>query len=101
MEHPQRLKISIRKVLGASIQSVLLLVSKDFLLLVGIAFLISVPVTWWAMHNWLQDFAYRINIQWWVFALAGIIAILISALTVSFQAIKAAVANPVDSLHSE
>jgi len=88
-------------VLGASIQNVLLLVSKDLLLLVGIAFLISVPVTWWAMHNWLQDFAYRVNIQWWVFLLAGSIAILISALTISFQAIKAAVANPVKSLRTE
>jgi putative ABC transport system permease protein len=98
----QRTKeIGIRKVLGASVQNVLLLVSKDFLLLVGIAFLISVPVTWWAMHNWLQDFAYRIHIQWWVFLLAGSIAILISAFTISFQAIKAAIANPVDSLRSE
>lgn len=98
----QRTKeIGIRKVLGASVQNVLLLVSKDFLLLVGIAFLISVPVTWWAMHNWLQDFAYRVNIQWWVFLLAGSIAILISAFTISFQAIKAALANPVKSLRTE
>jgi putative ABC transport system permease protein len=98
----QRTKeIGIRKVLGASIQNVLLLVSKDLLLLVGIAFLISVPVTWWAMHNWLRNFAYRVNIQWWVFLLAGSIAILISALTISFQAIKAAVANPVKSLRTE
>ncbi len=98
----QRTKeIGIRKVLGASVQNVLLLVSKDFLILVGIAFLISVPVTWWAMHNWLQDFAYRIDIHWWVFLLAGIIAILISVITISFQAVKAAVANPVKSLRSE
>jgi putative ABC transport system permease protein len=98
----QRTKeIGIRKVLGASVKSVLLLVSKEFLLLVGIAFIISVPVTWWAMHVWLQDFAYRIHIAWWVFVVAGIIAILISALTISFQAIKAAVANPVKSLRSE
>ena len=94
-------EISIRKVLGASVQNVLLLVSKDFLMLVGIAFLISVPITWWAMHEWLQDFAYRINIHWWVFALAGMIAILISVLTISFQAIKAAIANPVKSLKTE
>ncbi|HEY5406482.1 MAG TPA: ABC transporter permease, partial [Ginsengibacter sp.] len=80
---------------------VLLLVSKEFLLLVGIAFLISIPVTWWAMHEWLKDFAYRINISVWVFAIAGIIAILIALLTVSFQAIKAAVANPVKSLRTE
>jgi putative ABC transport system permease protein len=98
----QRTKeIGIRKVLGASIQNVVLLVSKDFLLLVGIAFIISIPVTWWAMHNWLQDFAYRINIQWWVFVLGGIVAMLISVLTISFQAIKAAIANPVESLRSE
>jgi putative ABC transport system permease protein len=98
----QRTKeIGIRKVLGASVQSVLLLVSKEFLFLVGIAFIISVPVTWWAMHVWLQDFAYRISIAWWVFVIAGIIAILISAFTISFQAIKAAIANPVKSLRSE
>ncbi len=94
-------EISIRKVLGASVQNVLLLVSKDFLLLVGIAFFISIPVTWLAMHKWLQDFAYRINIHWWVFAIAGMIAILISVLTISFQAIKAAIANPVKSLKTE
>jgi len=80
---------------------VLLLVSKEFLLLVGIAFIISVPVTWWAMHVWLQDFAYRINISWWVFVVAGIVAILIALLTVSFQAVKAAIANPVKSLRTE
>ena len=98
----QRTKeIGIRKVLGASVQSVLLLVSKEFLLLVGIAFIISVPVTWWAMHVWLQDFAYRIHISVWVFIIAGIAAILIALLTVSFQAIKAAVANPVKSLRTE
>ncbi|MGN6602780.1 MAG: ABC transporter permease, partial [Ginsengibacter sp.] len=98
----QRTKeIGIRKVLGASVQSVLLLVSKEFLLLVGIAFLISIPVTWWAMHSWLQDFAYRINISVWVFAIAGVIALLIGVLTVSFQAMKAALANPVKSLRTE
>ncbi|HEU5052471.1 MAG TPA: ABC transporter permease [Hanamia sp.] len=98
----QRTKeIGIRKVLGASVQNVLLLVSKEFLLLVGIAFLISIPVTWWAMHSWLQDFAYRININVWVFALAGVIAFLIAVLTVSFQAMKAALANPVKSLRTE
>lgn len=98
----QRTKeIGIRKVLGASVQNVLLLVSKEFLLLVVIAFIISVPVTGWVMHSWLQDFAYRISISVWVFAAAGITAILIALLTVSFQAIKAAVANPVKSLRSE
>jgi putative ABC transport system permease protein len=98
----QRTKeIGIRKVLGASVKNVLLLVSKEFLLLVCIAFIISVPVTWWAMNTWLQDFAYRINISVWVFAIAGITAILIALLTISFQAIKAAIANPVKSLRSE
>lgn len=94
-------EIGIRKVLGASVQNVFLLVSKDFLLLVCIAFIFSIPVTWWAMHNWLQDFAYRINIAWWVFAAAGLTALLIALLTVSFQAIKAAIANPVKSLRTE
>ena len=98
----QRTKeIGIRKVLGASVQNVLLLVSKEFLLLVGIAFIISIPVAWWAMHSWLQDFAYRIHISWWIFTIAGIVAILIALITISFQAIKAAVANPVKSLRTE
>ena len=94
-------EIGIRKVLGASVQQVLLLVSKEFLLLVGIAFLISVPVTWWAMHEWLKDFAYRINIGTGVFVGAGLSAILIAFFTISFQAIKAAIANPVKSLRTE
>jgi putative ABC transport system permease protein len=98
----QRTKeIGIRKVLGASVQNVLLLVSKEFLLLVGIAFIISIPVAWWAMHSWLQDFEYRIHISWWIFAIAGIVAILIALITISFQAIKAAIANPVKSLRTE
>ena len=94
-------EIGIRKVLGASVQQVLLLVSKEFLLLVGIAFIISVPVTWWAMHEWLKDFAYRINIGTGVFVAAGLAAILIAFFTISFQAIKAAIANPVKSLRTE
>jgi putative ABC transport system permease protein len=98
----QRTKeIGIRKVLGASVKTVLLLVSKEFLLLVGIAFLISIPVTWWAMHAWLQDFAYRINISVWIFTLAGIAVILIALITISFQAIKAAITNPIKSLRTE
>jgi len=94
-------EIGIRKVLGASAQQVLLLVSKEFLLLVAISFLISVPVTWWAMHEWLKDFAYRINIGPGVFVAAGLSAILIAFCTISFQAIKAAIANPVKSLRTE
>jgi putative ABC transport system permease protein len=94
-------EIGIRKVFGASVQQVLLLVSKEFIILVAIAFVIAVPVTWWGMHQWLQDFAYRVTISWWVFAVAGIMALVIALLTVSIQAIKAAIANPVKSLRAE
>jgi putative ABC transport system permease protein len=94
-------EIGIRKVLGASINQVLVLLSKEFLLLVSLAFLISIPLTWWVMHNWLNNFAYRINISWWIFATGGILAVLITLITISFQSIKAAVANPVNSLRSE
>jgi len=75
--------------------------SKDFLQLIGISILIATPVAWWAMSKWLQSFAYRVNISWWMFALAGIITICIAMITVSFQAIKAGVANPVKSLRTE
>jgi len=98
----QRIKeIGIRKVLGASIGSIVTLLSKDFLKLVLIAAIIAFPISWWAMKNWLADFAYRINIHWWVFLIAGAIAVLIALGTVSYQAIKAAVVNPVKSLRSE
>ncbi|HET7115248.1 MAG TPA: ABC transporter permease [Hanamia sp.] len=98
----QRTKeIGIRKVLGASVSNVWAMLSKDFLKLVLIAALIAFPAGWWAMNKWLQSFAYRIHISWWVFVIAGLTAILIALITVSFQAVKAAVANPVDSLRSE
>jgi putative ABC transport system permease protein len=98
----QRTKeIGIRKVLGASIVSIASLLSGDFLKLVVIAAIIAFPLAWWAMHQWLQDFAYRININWLVFVSAGLAAIFIALITVSFQAIKAAMANPVTSLRSE
>jgi putative ABC transport system permease protein len=87
--------------LGASVNQVLFLLSKKFLSLVCIAFVISIPLTWWAMHNWLNNFAYRISINWWVFLMAGLLAVLIALLTISFQAVKAALANPVKSLRTE
>ncbi|SFP66794.1 ABC transporter permease [Parafilimonas terrae] len=98
----QRVKeIGVRKVLGANTGSIVTLVSKEFLKLVLIAAVIAFPVAWYAMHSWLQDFAYRINIQWWVFIIAAIVAAFIALITVGFQAIKAAMANPVQSLRSE
>ncbi len=98
----QRVKeIGVRKVLGASTTTIVSLLSKDFLKLVLIAAVIAIPVAWYAMHNWLQDFAYRINIHWWVFVIAAIAAALIALITVGMQAIKAATANPVKSLRTE
>jgi putative ABC transport system permease protein len=94
-------EIGVRKVLGASVLQVMVLITKEFLKLVLIAFVIAVPATWWAMSKWLEDFAYRTNMSWLVFGVAGIIVLLIAAFTVSFQAIKAALANPVKSLRSE
>jgi putative ABC transport system permease protein len=98
----QRTKeIGIRKVLGASVSNIVNLLSKDFLRLVAISALIAFPVAWFSMHKWLQDFAYRIGVSWWVFVAAAILAALIAILTISFQAIRAAVANPVKSLRTE
>ncbi|HVX26726.1 MAG TPA: ABC transporter permease [Parafilimonas sp.] len=94
-------EISVRKVLGASVQGIVQMLSKDFIKLVAIAFIIATPLAWWAMNNWLQGFAYRINISWWIFILAGLGAVCIALITVSFQAIRAAVANPVKSLRTE
>jgi putative ABC transport system permease protein len=94
-------EIGIRKVLGASIGSIVALLSTEFLKLVFIAAFIAFPLAWWAMNNWLQDFEYRVLIKWWVFPLAGLVALLIALLTVSFQAIKAALMNPVKSLRTE
>jgi putative ABC transport system permease protein len=94
-------EIGVRKVLGASVSGIVALLSKDFLKLVLIAFVIATPLSWIFMNKWLEDFAYRINIGWWVFAIAGMIALLIALITVSFQAIRAAIANPVKSLRTE
>jgi len=98
----QRVKeIGIRKVLGANISDIVALISKDYLWLVIIAFVIATPIAWYAMDKWLQNYAYRTNIQWWVFGLTGVAAIFISFFTISLQSIKAAIANPVKSLRSE
>jgi putative ABC transport system permease protein len=94
-------EIGIRKVLGASSVNITTMLSAEFLKLVLIAILIAFPLTWFAMHKWLQAFAYRVDMQWWVFLLAGITAMLIAIVTISFQSIKAALANPVKSLRSE
>jgi putative ABC transport system permease protein len=94
-------EIGIRKVLGASAGNIVRMLSVDFLQLVLVASLLAFPLAWWAMHTWLQDFAYRVNISWWVFAIAGIASVIIALATISFQAIKAALANPVKSLRTE
>jgi putative ABC transport system permease protein len=98
----QRIKeVGIRKVLGASVSSVVYLFSKEFVILIAIAFVIASPIAWYFMNNWLRDYVYRINISWWIFLVGGSVAITIALATVSFQAIKAANANPVKSLRTE
>lgn len=98
----QRIKeIGIRKVLGASVSGIVVMLSKDFVKLVLIAIVISSPIAWWAMNTWLEDFAYRIHIAWWMFALAGLLTVFLALFTVGGQAIRSALANPVDSLRDE
>lgn len=98
----QRLKeVGIRKVLGASIQSIVYLFSREFILLISVAFIIACPITWYFMHDWLQQYAYRTSLSWWVFAGAGVVAMLIALATISFKALKAALGNPVASLRTE
>lgn len=94
-------EIGIRKVMGASVLRIMTMLSKDFMKLTLLAALLASPLAWWAMHNWLNNFAYRIEINLWLFVAAGLIAVLIALLTVSIQALKAARANPVDSLRDE
>ena len=98
----QRVKeVGIRKVLGATTGNVVYLFSKEFLLLIAIAFTIATPIAWLSMNQWLQGYVYRINISWWFFATGGLAAVVIALSTISFQAIKAAIANPVKSLRAE
>ena len=98
----QRTKeIGIRKVLGASVPNIVTMLSTDFIKLVLISFVIATPIAWWFMNKWLQDFAFRIDLSWWIFALTGIVALLIAFFTLSFQAIRAAISNPVKSLRTE
>jgi len=98
----QRTKeIGVRKVLGASIPNIVSLLSANFLKPVAIAMFIAFPVAWYVMNNWLQDFAYKIDIEWWMFAMAGLLTIAIALLTVSYQSIKAALSNPVKSMRTE
>ena len=98
----QRIKeVGIRKVLGATATSIVYLFSKEFIILISIAFLIATPLAWYFMNKWLQDYVYRIDISWWIFIAGGVASIIIALATVSFQAIKAAVSNPVESLRTE
>jgi len=98
----QRTKeIGVRKVLGASIPNIVTLISKDFLKLVLVAFVIATPIAYYLMSKWLEDFAYKTDLSWWIFALAGIVSLVIAFLTVSYQAIRAALMNPVKSLKTE
>jgi predicted permease len=94
-------EIGVRKVLGASVTGITILLSKDFIKLVSISCLVAFPVAWWIMHDWLHNYQYRITISWWIFLAAGILAILIALITISFQSVKAAIANPVKSLRTE
>jgi ABC-type antimicrobial peptide transport system permease subunit len=98
----QRIKeVGIRKVLGATAGNIVYLFSKEFIILIAIAFAIATPIAWYYMQQWLQDYAYRTSVSWWVFAAGGLAAIIIALATISFQAVKAAMANPVTSLRAE
>jgi putative ABC transport system permease protein len=101
MSEQRTKEIGVRKVLGATVTNIISMLSKDFLRLVFISFVFAMPLAWWAMNTWLQDFAYRIHISWWVFAAAGAAALFIALITVSSQALKAALSNPIKSLRTE
>jgi len=94
-------EISIRKVLGASVADITTMLSKDFIKLILIAVVIATPIAWYYMEHWLQDFAYRTRISWWIFALSALVAVIIALVTISFQSIRAAIANPITSLRTE
>ena len=98
----QRTKeIGVRKVLGASVAGITGMLAKDFLKVVAVSFLIAAPLAWWTMRQWLADFTYRVDVQWWIFLAAGTVAIAVAFLTVGFQSVRAALANPVQSLRSD
>jgi putative ABC transport system permease protein len=101
MAEQRNKEIGVRKVLGATVENIVRLLSRDFVILIGVAFVIAVPLGWYGMHKWLDNFAYRIPLSWWIFAFAGLLVLGIALLTVSFQAIRAAVSNPVKALRSE
>jgi len=94
-------EIGIRKVLGASVLSITQLLSKDFIKLILLSFLIAAPFAWWAMNGWLQSYQYRISVSWWIFAVTLLLSVSIALITISFQSVKAALMNPAKSLRSE
>jgi ABC-type antimicrobial peptide transport system permease subunit len=98
----QRTKeIGIRKVLGASTQSILTLLTRDFMTLIVVAFIVSIPIAWYIMHVWLQNFTYRIEMEWWMFLSAGALTLFVGSLTIGYQSLKASLMDPVNSLRSE
>jgi putative ABC transport system permease protein len=97
----RRKELGIRKVLGATVQGLVVLLSKDFIKLVVVSLVLASPVAWYFMNKWLESFAYRIHIAWWMFAVAAILAMMLALVTVSFQAVKAALSNPVQNLRTE
>jgi ABC-type antimicrobial peptide transport system permease subunit len=101
MAERRRKEIGIRKVLGATVSGIVLLLSQDFVKLIAFALIIATPITWYFVNDWLGDYVYHINISWWIFLVAGIMALLIALLTVGFQSLKAAIVNPVESLRND